>query len=520
MKKLIALLLAFATIFATLVVPVSAADNTSKYAVKITSPKDGDEHILGDDLYIKWKSYSKAGHYWVALKFEDGSYVYNGIVKGTSLRIKGNKLEEGEYKLFVEARDKNGERMHQQSAWQVFYFDVVEDEPEGLLSEFPELMLDHGRYYCVDELTYYSMVDEDEYVPADKKLRLEFNISDDNNIDYVQVFVKLLYDEPDPESYCEEGELLYDKEVSVRKGYLDVSRSNMDDADQHWLKVSLQGCSDDGKAYTTIRNYYIWVGDSDEDEDTFASTYPTTDESGNQYTEYSGVDYLSTLYALYRDGVIDETEYHNRVQVCEEARKMASLKWISPVDFHTWKGGDDLKYNANGSMHYLGSRRSVREFIEGSTYIGIPYSASLGKNILGVQEWMAKVNTATKRADLEGDVIFDGILRTECTLYGIDCSGFVYQAYSDLNKPAPHLSTSAMLGDSRWKKLSSLTDLLPGDILLKDGHVMIFVGKNDNGNFAVFESVADGYNGYSGCRYFTHGDVGKYQPYRYRFIAE
>ena len=75
-----------------------------------------------------------------------------------------------------------------------------------------------------------------------------------------------------------------------------------------------------------------------------------------------------------------------------------------------------------------------------------------------------------------------------------------------------------MMSTDCWKKINA-SDAKPGDILLKSGHVMIYLGKTSAGKVAVFESVADGTNGTSGCRYFEFNSVSSYNYYRFTGIA-
>ena len=60
-------------------------------------------------------------------------------------------------------------------------------------------------------------------------------------------------------------------------------------------------------------------------------------------------------------------------------------------------------------------------------------------------------------------------------------------------------------------------ELEPADVLLKNGHVMLFVGKTENGLYAVFEATAVG----SKCRYYeyTYDEICQYQPYRMKGLV-
>ena len=107
------------------------------------------------------------------------------------------------------------------------------------------------------------------------------------------------------------------------------------------------------------------------------------------------------------------------------------------------------------------------------------------------------------------------------TAIGIDCSYFVYTCYkaTEIAETLPYQTTSNMLIGKHYQKLSGFEELQPADILLKNGHVMLFAGKTENGDYAVFEATAVG----SKCRYFeyTYEQINQYQPYRMKgFIEE
>lgn len=239
-----------------------------------------------------------------------------------------------------------------------------------------------------------------------------------------------------------------------------------------------------------------------------------------KYVAYTGLNYKSVLDKALSSGKISKTEYTNRLSVLNKAKKMVTVVWVSPVTFSTWKGSSG-SYNSNKKMLYSGNSSSNYKFVKGCKYVGIPYAANSGNNKYDDTDWLKLIaENGIKKSKLEGTVNYLNVKRTNCTFRGIDCSGFVYRAYNVLdNYNLGYLSTSGLLSSSSWKKLSA-SNALPGDILLKSGHVMIYVGKTSNGKIAVMESVADGKNGYSGSRYYTFNSVSAYNYYRYSKISK
>lgn len=239
------------------------------------------------------------------------------------------------------------------------------------------------------------------------------------------------------------------------------------------------------------------------------------------YASHNGVNYTSILSSALSSGKIGSKEYNNRVALLNEAQKMVYVIWKSPVSFRTWRSGGGV-YNSNKAMQYSGTTSTTSQFVKGQTYVGIPYAANAGYNNYNAEGWLSLISSGVSVSQLQGTVTFAGTTRYNTTFRGIDCSGFVHKAYSVINSytytDSNRLSCSGMLNSSDWKKISA-SEALPGDILLKSGHVMVYLGKTSSGKIAVFESVADGENGMSGCRYYEFSSVSGYGYYRYCGIA-
>lgn len=250
------------------------------------------------------------------------------------------------------------------------------------------------------------------------------------------------------------------------------------------------------------------------------NTSPTPSQSTSSYAAYTGIDYESTLAGAFLTGKISAKEYSNRSTVLLKAKQMATVLWTSPVSFHTWRAGSG-SYNSNREMINKGSSSLYSLFEKGVTYQGIPYAANAGSNRYDDKAWISLISkNGIKSSELEGTVTYLDKTRKNCTSKGIDCSGFVYNAYNTLDSyNLGYLATSSLLKSSSWEKISA-SAALPGDILLKSGHVMIYVGKTASGKIAVLESTADGENGVSGTRYFEYDTVSAYGYYRFKNIAK
>ena len=247
-----------------------------------------------------------------------------------------------------------------------------------------------------------------------------------------------------------------------------------------------------------------------------------TSSSASGYADYKGVDYELILKSLQASGKIGSTEYNNRLALLKEAQKMVTVLWKAPDTFRTWKGTTG-NYNSNKSMQYGSAPSSTTKFVKGYTYKGIPYRANAGYNNYNASEWLSLINEkGITKSKLEGSVTYLGVKRSPTTFRGTDCSGFVHSAYSRLSSytytDGTRLSCSGMLKSSDWTKIKA-GDARPGDILLKSGHVMIYLGQTSSGKIAVFECVADGANGTSGCRYYELNSVKGYNYYRFTGIA-
>ena len=211
-----------------------------------------------------------------------------------------------------------------------------------------------------------------------------------------------------------------------------------------------------------------------------------------------------TTYAPYTGVRYDNIGLSNqRIIALNKAKNMVTIRWKAPADFPTWcsQGGS---YNTVKSTDGTQSKK----FIKGKTYTGVPYS--MKGNSWDDIIWKNNLNSLTT-GKMTGTYYSHG---KKTTAHGIDCSYFVYTA---LRSAVPsyglsYMCTSEMLKSSSYRKIS-LSQIKPGDIFLKKGHVMMYVGRS-NGKYAVFEADSND----SKCSYnvYSYGTIKNYGCYKFK----
>lgn len=210
------------------------------------------------------------------------------------------------------------------------------------------------------------------------------------------------------------------------------------------------------------------------------------------YANYSGIDYTQL------------TNNSKRITALNKAKQMVTVQWTAPCDFVTWASSEGV---LNTTTAVDGT--SATKFVKGKTYTGVPYSMnSAGSRTLDDSAWLKMLNKGINTSMMSGYYYS----KKAGTKYGIDCSAFVCRAYEAAIGTNLKLNTSAMLNSKQFKKLSDFSKLKPGDVFLKSGHVMMYVGKSGS-KYAVFEASAGG----SKCRYkiYSASDLKAYSPYKY-----
>ena len=225
------------------------------------------------------------------------------------------------------------------------------------------------------------------------------------------------------------------------------------------------------------------------------------DGAGVTYAKYPGVDFSNV-------GLPSD-----RVQALTKAMQMVTIQWTAIETFPAWKSSGGV-YNSVKAT----DGTSSTSFVKGKTYTGIPYS--MGKdNSYDNTKWAAYVEAGSiTNANMSfTGTCLDEKYRSNTTARGVDCSYFVYIAIKAAvgSSSIAHQSTEKMLSSSYYSKLSSYKDMLPGDLFLKNGHVMMFVGMSGN-KYAVFEADAEdskcSYNIYTES-YLTENS---YKAYRFK----
>ncbi len=208
------------------------------------------------------------------------------------------------------------------------------------------------------------------------------------------------------------------------------------------------------------------------------------------YAAYTGVDYRQ------------QTNDSRRIAACDKAVKMATILWKADCDFPTWK-------SSGGSYNTVTSTdgTSSTKFLKGEVYQGIPYSMA-GRTYTDTR-WRVLVGNGLTTSMMTGKYYTK---RADTTAYGIDCSYLVCTALNEGCGTSINLNTKSMLSSSKFTKISR-SQMQPGDIFLKSGHVMFFMGKTADGKYAIIEANAS----YSRVVYreLSSSSLSTYGCYRY-----
>lgn len=211
------------------------------------------------------------------------------------------------------------------------------------------------------------------------------------------------------------------------------------------------------------------------------------------YAIYNGVDYTKL------------TNNKNRIKALNKAKQMVLIKWTAPCDFVTWASSEG---GLNSVVATDGYRNT--KFKKGKTYTGVPYS--MNKRTYDDKKWINLLNDGITTNGMKEK--YSGY-PVEGTKYGIDCSAFVCRAYEEAMGYNLQLNTSGMLNSSKFTKLKAFSSAKPGDVFLKKGHVMMYVGKSGS-KYAVFEADASD----SKCSYNTYTEKWLsskgYKAYKYK----
>ena len=217
-----------------------------------------------------------------------------------------------------------------------------------------------------------------------------------------------------------------------------------------------------------------------------ANTVPPT-PSG--YAAYNGVNYRSL------------TSDSRRIAACDKAVQMATVLWTTPCSFPTWKSSSGT-YNSITATDGTTSQK----FLAGKTDQGIPYSMA-GRTYDDVK-WQQLVHSGLTTTLMTGKYYTS---KADTTAKGIDCSYLVCTALNAGCGSSINLTTASMLKSSKFTKINR-SQMLPGDIFLKNGHVMFFLGKTGS-KYAVIEANAS----YSRVVYreLSSSSLSAYGSYRY-----
>lgn len=211
------------------------------------------------------------------------------------------------------------------------------------------------------------------------------------------------------------------------------------------------------------------------------------------YAPYTGVSYTNRGLSTARVAALDK------------AKQMVTIQWTAPCDFPTWASSKGIFNRAVAT-----DGTSNTKFVKGKTYTGVPYSMT--NHSYNDIAWAALLKKGITTSSMTGRMSGYPV---SGTARGIDCSYFVYEAIKSAvgSGRISYERTSKMLNSGTYKKIS-LSSMKPGDLFLKSGHVMMYVGLSGS-RYAVFEADA----GDSKCSYNTYTQsyiINNYKCYRYK----
>ena len=215
-------------------------------------------------------------------------------------------------------------------------------------------------------------------------------------------------------------------------------------------------------------------------------------EIGNKILNWTKNGYLQAqgfdLQKIGDAANVESTISKERQAALAKAKQMVEVTWTAPCDFPTWLSSKGV---SNTVVATDGTRSNY--FIKGKTYQGIPYS--MVNHSYDDVKWVNLLQKGITKSKMSGTYYSKYSKKT--TALGIDCSYFVYTAFKSANTGynISYQTTSAMLNSKYYTK-KNLSDIKPGDIALKNGHVRLYVGR-DGEYYGFYEANA----GDSKCTY-------------------
>ena len=196
--------------------------------------------------------------------------------------------------------------------------------------------------------------------------------------------------------------------------------------------------------------------------------------------------FLIVLEGIVMHGTSNDTYYSFITR--DTYSKSSALSWYT-----THKDVIDPCYQAAGMTDYepdeafaakVKAIYSVTEgYGEGATYA----AEAPNDKVEAVLEYLDQKNGKEYQMGEEGPDEFD-------------CSGLVYAALKNTNAVPgiSRISTSEFPNSSFYREINT-SELKPGDLLWRDGHVAFYLGKTNDGKYHTFEAKGEDY----GVGYFT-----------------
>ncbi len=163
----------------------------------------------------------------------------------------------------------------------------------------------------------------------------------------------------------------------------------------------------------------------------------------------------SELEKLYLSDVISKSDYTSRYSYITRAFDMQLMPWMTKTKELYWKAAN--------------SEDGLKDFKTNMVYYGLPYTQANRRYN------KSKAVNAGYFTDNGSYYLLQGSKFSSREYPGNDCSSFVSMAIWGTDHSNSYLTTRDILTSSSYRTLSDWTDLRPGDLLDKNGHVVMFL---------------------------------------------
>ncbi len=198
---------------------------------------------------------------------------------------------------------------------------------------------------------------------------------------------------------------------------------------------------------------------------------------------------IAELEASLASKKISARERANRKEILQRGFLMYDVPWASDTNVRYW----------SGSTYYIADR----------IYFGMPYTQT--RRTFNLEKWLSSV-TAVKR---DGYYQISNMPNTSYA--GNDCSSYVSMCQFGYNSASSYLNSTAMYSSTNYTTVADgFSKLIPGDILVKNGHVAMFLYYVNADRIMVIEQGGGSEPNTTACAIKSISGIYRAQGYRVR----